>query len=300
MLRVGTDCSGIEAPIQALQNLRIPFRHVFSCEKDEHCMESLVANYTPEHLFSDMTDRDNKKLPDIDIYICGFPCQPFSNAGYRQGMQDEKGRGNLFWYCLDVIATKLPYYFILENVKGLVTIDNGNTFDTIIKELSSVGYTVYWNVLNTKDYGIPQQRERLYMVGIRSDIKQTFTWPEHKPMKSLESFIDVENNERETIPEFVKRSGLLKHIPKDSLFIDIGFTQSNFVNSGVVCPCITTQGNLWCVPMKRHASNEECLSLQGFPRSFKQVVSDRQFKKQIGNSMSVNVLEEIFKNLLLQ
>jgi DNA (cytosine-5)-methyltransferase 1 len=300
MLRVGTDCSGIEAPIQALQNLRIPFRHVFSCEKDEHCMESLVANYTPEHLFSDMTDRDTKKLPDIDIYICGFPCQPFSNAGYRQGMQDEKGRGNLFWYCLDVIATKMPYYFILENVKGLVTIDNGNTFDTIIKELSSVGYTVYWNVLNTKDYGIPQQRERLYMVGIRSDIKQTFTWPEPKPMKSLESFIDDKNNEREPIPEFVKRSGLLKHIPKDSLFIDIGFTQSNFVNSGVVCPCITTQGNLWCVPMKRHASNEECLSLQGFPRSFKQVVSDRQFKKQIGNSMSVNVLEEIFKNLLLQ
>jgi len=300
MLRVGTDCSGIEAPIQALQNIGIPFRHAFACEKDEYCMESLVANYNPDQLYSDMTDRDTKMLPDIDLYICGFPCQPFSNAGYRQGVQDEKGRGNLFWYCLEVIATKMPYFFILENVKGLVTIDNGDTFSTIIKELTALHYTVYWNVLNTRDYGVPQQRERLYIVGIRSDIKRGFTWPEHKPMKSLSSFIDTKDNECEPIPDFVKRSGLLKNIPKDSLFIDIGFTKSNFVNSATVCPCITTQGNLWCVPLKRHASIKECLSLQGFPKSFKQVVSERQLKKQIGNSMSVNVLEAIFTSLLLE
>ena len=297
MLRVGTDCSGIEAPIQALQQLGIPFRHVFACEKDEYCEESLLANYHPEQFYPDMTDRDNNSLPDIDLYVCGFPCQPFSMAGSRQGTNDEKGRGTIFWHCLDVIAKKMPMFFILENVKGLVTIDEGETFENIKEELAVLDYKVYWNVLNTKDFGIPQQRERLFIIGIRGDINISFEWPEKKPMKSLISFIDVNNTEREPVPDFVKRSGLLKNIPKDSIFIDIGFTQCNFVNSGTVCPCITTQGNLWCVPMRRHASIKECLRLQGFPANFKQVVSDRQLKKQIGNSMSVNVLKAIYTSL---
>ncbi len=298
MLRVGTDCSGIEAPIQALRRLGIPFRHVFSCERDEHCIESLRANYDPEHFYTDMTQRSSKDLPDIDLYVCGFPCQPFSYAGSRQGMDDEKGRGNLFWYCLDVIATKQPYFFLLENVKGLITIDDGRTFETIITELQALSYDVYCKVLNTKDYGIPQQRERLFIVGIRSDLGREFEWPEERPMKSLVSYIDVKDDTPEPIPDFVKRANLLKRIPRHSLFIDIGFTKSNFVNSDVECPCITTQGNLWCVPMRRRASVKECLRLQGFPANFRQVVSDRQLKKQIGNSMSVNVIEAIFSQLL--
>lgn len=299
MLRVGTDCSGIEAPIQALKNCHIPFHHVFSCEQDENCIESITANYHPESFYQDMTDRDVHSLPSIDLYVCGFPCQPFSNAGSRQGVEDEQGRGQLFWYCLDVIAKKKPKYVVLENVKGFVSIHDGEPFSELLSHLSSLSYQVTWNILNTKDYGIPQQRDRLYIVAIQSSLRQSFEWPDPQPMKELWKFVDTKDNESEPIPEFVKRSGLLKRIPKDSIFIDIGFTQSNFVNSGVVSPCITTQGNLWCVPMKRHASIKECLQLQGFPKSFRQVVSDRQLKKQIGNSMSVNVLEAIFKKLLI-
>ena len=299
MIRVGTDCSGIEAPIQALMKLNIPFHHAFSCERDEYCQQSIMANYDPSVCYSDMMDRDVSTLPDIDVYVCGFPCQPFSSAGKRQGLDDEKGRGELFWYCLEVIREKMPSCFILENVKGLITIDEGNTFTRIIKELEDSNYDVYWKVLNTKDYGIPQQRERLYIVGIRSDLKNKFKfeWPESKRSKPLFEYVDVNDDQTEDIPDFIKRSGVLRRIPKDAVFIDIGFPNRSFINSNVECPCITTQANVWCVPMQRRANVKECLRLQGFPVSFKQVVSDRQMKRQIGNSMSVNVLMAIFNQL---
>ncbi len=299
MISVATDCSGMEAPIQALMNLGVPFRHVFSCERDQACQETIKANYHPERLYDDMTTRDIKTLPPMDIYVCGFPCQPFSNAGKRHGVEDEQGRGHLFWYCLEVIQSKRPSLFILENVKGLCTIDNGHTFEVILDELDALNsYTIHWNVLNTKDYGIPQQRERLFIIGIHNRVKKPFDWPEPIPCQSLSRFIDRTARHVEPVPDFVLRSHLLERIPKRSLFIDIGFPKSNFINSDTYCPCITTQGNLWCVPMQRHATVKEHLSLQGFPDTFRQVVSDRQLKKQIGNSMSVNVLEAIFHQLL--
>ena len=126
-IRVGTDCSGIEAPIQALRNINIPFKHVFASDIDKYCIESIKGNYKPERLYGDkkniypdgdIRNRDNSSLPDIDLYISGFPCQPFSIAGSRKGFNDK--RGNVFWSCLDVIKTKEPTYFVLENVKGLL------------------------------------------------------------------------------------------------------------------------------------------------------------------------------------
>ena len=115
ILRVGTDCSGIEAPIQALKNLDINFKHIFSSETDKYCIESIKANYNPEIIYNDMTNRELKNLPDIDLYVCGFPCQAFSSAGKRKGFKDK--RGNIFFECLDVIEYIQPKIFILENVK---------------------------------------------------------------------------------------------------------------------------------------------------------------------------------------
>jgi len=301
MITIGTDCSGIDAPIQALLQLGIPFRHRFSCEKDPYCIETLRANYQLERLDTDITTRDPRSLPHVDLYVCGFPCQPFSYAGKRQGVEDDKGRGHLFWYCLDVIRYTKPTCVLLENVKGLLTIDDGDTFETIQHELRKLSYHVEWKILNTKEYGIPQQRERLYIVAIRSTVLKkgyTFTWPEPIPMNKLTDYIDHTDTESQPIPDFIKRAKTLRYIPKESCFIDIGFTQSTFPKSDRLCPCITTQGNTWCVPYQRKATCRECLALQGFPIDFKQVVSDRQFKKQIGNSMSVNVLEQLFTALL--
>jgi DNA (cytosine-5)-methyltransferase 1 len=118
-------------------------------------------------------------------------------------------------------------------------------------------------------------------------------------MKPLASLIDYSDTDTENIPPYIIRSNLLKRIPEEAVFIDIGFTQTNFPNSDIYSPCITTGGNLWCVPMQRHANIKELLSLQKFPKRFKQVVSDTQMKKQIGNSISVCVLEAIFEKLYI-
>ena len=298
MIRVGTDCSGIEAPIQALMNLGIPFQHIFSCDADPYCQQSIDANYEPKIRFTDITNRDISLVPDIDLYICGFPCQYFSSAGKRNGIDEP--RGQIVLHCLEVIKKKKPSYFILENVKGLITIDKGSVFEWILHSLQKIGYyDLDYDILDTKEFGIPQHRERLFIVGVAKKLHHPFSFSrlQTKPLPPLENFVEWEHNQPEEIPRYVHKSGLLSRIPKDSIFIDIGFTQNNFPHSGSYTPSLTTGGNLWCVPLQRHATMRELLSLQKFPHDFKQVVSDTQMKKQIGNSMSVNVLEEIFSLL---
>jgi DNA (cytosine-5)-methyltransferase 1 len=300
MLRVGTDCAGMEAPIQALIKLNIPFEHSFSCEKDTYCQETIAANYHPKQVYTDMTTRDVSELPAIDLYVCGFPCQSFSSAGKRRGTREK--RGQIFWYCLDVIREKRPTYFILENVKGLLTIHSGHTFERIIEELEKIGiYDIHYDVLDTKDYGLPQHRERLFIVGIKKSKKSTFHFTNipYRTLPNVSDYVDTDSEQEKEIPPYVLRSGLLDRIPKNAVFIDIGFTQNNFPHSDQYTPSLTTGGNLWCVPMQRYATIKELLRLQGFPVRFKQVVSDTQMKKQIGNSMSVNVLVAILKELLV-
>jgi len=293
-IRIGTDCSGIEAPIQALEKLGIPFKHIFSSDIDPYCRESILANYNPEIIYEDLTKRDNSKVPDIDLYVCGFPCQSFSIAGRRKGMREK--RGQIFWHCVDMIETKRPSVFILENVKGILTINDGKTFEKIIQTLREIdGYNVQYDVLNTKDFGIPQHRERVYIVGSRTkkfDLQQL----KKKKMKPLHEFIDRKDTLSKNIPPYVIKTDLFSRIPSDSAFIDINFALSSFPNSNMYSPSITTAG-LWCVPMQRNANIKELLSLQNFPKNFKQVVSNTQMKKQIGNSMSVCVLCAIFKML---
>lgn len=300
LLRVGTDCSGIEAPIQALIQMKIPFRHVFSSEIDKYCIQSIKANYSPEIIFGDkegkypegdITKRDIGDVPDIDLYVCGFPCQPFSQAGERKGFQDK--RGNVFFSCLKVIKIKQPKYFILENVKGLLSHDKGKTWKIIWKsllELEKDGYNIDWKILNTKDYGIPQNRERVYIVGCK---EKEFEWPKKKKMKELKKYIDYEDKNKQNTVRFYRE------IPKNSIFIDFNFFKTNtYVNSDKWSPCLNTNSGLWCIPMSRYATVKEYLLLQGFCLKFKQIVSNTQAKKQIGNSMSVNILKYILKKIL--
>lgn len=293
MIRVGTDCSGIEAPIQALKALKIPFVHKFSCEIDPYCVDSIKANYEPEILFEDMNKRKISDIPDIDLYVCGFPCQPFSMAGNRDGTSDK--RGTIFWKCLKVIKNKLPKVFILENVKGLLSISEGKTFENILKSLKKIKeYDIHWKVLNTRDYGIPQNRERLFIVGIEKTFPKPFVWPKPKKMKNITEYVDWDDTDEQPLTDRQKK--LMKKIPKNSVFIDTGFIGvTSFPNSDIYSPCLNTRGGLWCVPTHRKANIKELLALQGFPVCFKQEVSDSQMKKQIGNSMSVNVLKELFK-----
>lgn len=299
MLRVGTDCSGIESPIQALDNLGISYSHEFSSDICIHVVKSIRANYDPKIIFNDILRRDISTVPDIDLYVAGFPCQSFSSAGDRKGFGDK--RGTVFWGCYEVIISKQPKYFILENVKGLLSHDNGKSFKTILSLLESLeNYDIYHNVLNTRNYGTPQNRERVFIIGILKSLNKEFTWPEYKDMNNLIDYIDYSNQTKGTAHKTkdLLASGLMDRIPKDSLFIDISFRKGNYPNSGRFCPTITRNCRIWNVKMERYANIPELLSLQGFPKNFKQVVSDTQMKRQIGNSMSVNVITEILRSLL--
>jgi len=292
-LRIGTDCSGIEAPIQALKKLKIKYSHEWSCEIDKHAQASIKANYNPKILYDDITKRQVSKLPDIDMYVCGFPCQTFSMAGKRQGFQD--ARGTVFFYCVKVIRKKRPNVFILENVKGLLSHDNGNTLKTVLSTLNKLkNYNIYHKVLNTRDYGIPQNRERIFIVGIKKTSMKgkVFEFPKKKKMKDVRSYIDTKDTSKDKLTQRLKEP-----VKKSKgVFVDLSFI--NIVSNlwyQTYTPTILRHSILWCVPMKRKANVKEYLSLQGFPKSFKQVVSDRQLKMQVGNSMSVNVLVELFK-----
>ena len=301
MLKIGTDCSGIEAPIQAIEKIcdkySLSYSHEFSSEINQYALKLIQENYSPKIIFDDITKRSTKELPDIDIYVSGFPCQPFSRANKFKTPVDP--RLNLFKNCLDVIFHCKPKVFILENVKTLVTLNNGSYFKEIIEQLEKGEmYVVHWQGLNTKDYGIPQNRERLYIVGIRRNLMiNDFEFPMKEKMKDLSSFIEEENNVKIEIKE--KNKELFQNIPTDSIFIDVGFRKSKFVNSNKWAPCITAQPNMWCVPKQRKATVKEYLNLQGFPSLKQADVSDHQMKIRIGNSMTVDVIYKLFEQCIL-
>ena len=301
--KIGTDCSGIEAPLEAFRQLindgELPFtniEHSFSSEIDKWCVKSIKANYSPKIIYDDMTVRDNTKTPYVDLYVCGFPCQPFSIAGKRLGLKDM--RGNVIQSCIDYIQTQYPKYFILENVKGLLTHEKGETWKIIQEMLKSLNsYTTSFSILNTKDFGIPQNRERLFIVGVRKDIKENYIFPlPFTGDKLIKDYIDVSDTHNDPIRKDVILCGMLDKIPRDSVFVDFSFKKYHYPKSNEFCPCITADSRTWCVPMRRYANINERFSLQGFQNKYwKQVVSDTQMKRQIGNSMSVNVLKELIK-----
>ena len=306
IIKIGTDCSGIEAPIQALHKIckrrkQLSYHHSFSSEIDPYAIKCINENYNPDILYNDMIKRDITTLPDIDIYVSGFPCQPFSIANKFKSPIDP--RLNLFQNCVDVIFRCKPSCFILENVITLLTLNDGSYFNDIIQQLKMDNmYDIHWSKMNTKDYGIPQSRKRLYIIGLRKDVyKKEFKFPEKRTMKELTTFIDKDNKTKDPIKQ--SNYELFQNIPNDSIFIDVGFRNCNFPNSGKWAPCITAQPNMWCVPMQRKASVKEYLKLQGFPLSFKQPrdISDHQMKIKVGNSMTVDVIElimtELFRSL---
>ena len=197
MIKVGTDFSGIGAPEQALTNLGIDFESVFACEIDKYARKSFLAIHKqPKTFYEDITKRDHSEVEQLDLYVAGFPCQAFSMAGQRKGFDDV--RGTLFFNVADFIRINQPKCFVLENVKGLISHDDGKTFQTIISLLSDnggtvnkqmfipyfldgLGYHIYYKVMNTKHHGIPQNRERIFIVGFK-DFRD-FNFPKDEPLK---------------------------------------------------------------------------------------------------------------------
>ena len=182
----------METPIQALDNLCIPYTHSFSCDNSTSCRKTIECNYTPKIFYEDITKRDNIAVASVDLYVAGFPCQPLSVAGKQQGFDDAHGRGTIFFQIRDYLKAQKPKFFILENVAGLVTLDNGKYLEVILKALKDLQvYTIHHQLLNTKEHGIPQNRSRWYCVGILTSVlKGPFQFPKRIQCASIEDVLE--------------------------------------------------------------------------------------------------------------
>lgn len=301
-MRLGSLFSGLGTAEIATKAVFDDARCVFACEIDKYARASFEANVSCEEFYKDVREIDGSKYKDkIDILIGGSPCQDFSLAGLRAGIAGE--RGQLLYEYLRVLKEARPKYFVFENVKGLLSIDKGKTFNTLLEYVKGLGYFLTYQILNTKDYGIPQNRERLYLVGSKEDLGISFKKPV-KLTKSIKDFLDTDNN------KYLNKPYELLPKPIGSSIIQVAKTDCSRENVGRVysvegaSPCLLAAGtggnNQVKVLMQdkiRVLSPREYLRLQGFDDSYKIVVSNSQMYKQAGNAMSLNVLTMVLESI---
>lgn len=282
---------------------------IFSSDIDKWANETYYDNFG-DYPQGDISKIDAKDIPDHDVLCGGFPCQPFSIGGYRKGFCDT--RGTLFFEVERILKAKKPQAFLLENVKGLTNHDKGNTFKVIKQSLTKMGYSIFYQVLNSKDYGVPQNRERIYIVGFKNNVS-SFIFPSPIYSKSNINELlehDVEGHDlSETASKHLKKH-LENYREKKNIndeypifAAEIRPSRCSLRNDGC-SPCLTakmgTGGNN--VPVlateNRKLTVRECLRLQGFPESYKMKDNYSQSYKQIGNSVTVPVIKLIAKEMV--
>jgi len=276
VLRVGTVCSGIEAPIQAMKQINVPFKHVYACECDEHCQKIIESKYKPEKMYEDLwAMADMEDLPTCDILIAGLPCQAFSSIGNQEGFNDR--RGLLYLPLMKIMRKTNPKYVIFENVQNVLKHNDGNTFWVIEQSFDAIGYKMKHQVLMSSDYGVPQLRKRVYVVCYRENDPdgKAYQFPEPIPLKRSLSDILGGKTERE-----------------------YAFT----LRVGGRCSPINDRHNWdgYIVDGKEmRIGPREASILQGFPEDFYNGVDikDEQAMKQMGNTMTVDVVREVIRKL---
>ena len=395
MLRVGSDFSGVGAFDQALKRMGVNYKTVFACDMDKYARETFIHNYgEPEYYPTNVYDRE---IPSesLDVYMTSPPCQAFSLAGKRLGKEDK--RGILFFNSHEFIQVNKPRFFIFENVRGLLSDDGGKTFQEWVNMLGgksvngvpvlfpyddSVPYHLYWQVLNAKHHGVPQNRERVFLIGIRDDVDNRFQFPreehltkrlkdvledevdekyfltdntintlvnnqifnKYEPIENMETesscitsncgkvvnsnnylkvgtwrthkdgrgFREIEDGNCPTIPARAREDGsgqpiVMQLNPSKESGGQQPYQQNRVYDSNALCPAlsagqVTWGGNAITLPNDykiRRLTPRECFRLMDFPDTFTWTVSDSQAYKQAGNSIVVNVLYKILKQLSL-
>ena len=317
-LTVGTDCSGVGTPVMALLGLGVNCHHVFASEICPIAKATLAANVPADVIYSDIYDRPLVAPLVVDLYIAGFPCQPFSVAGLRQGFEAADHNGRLFFRIREYIRRTHPKAFILENVSGLLSMDDGNCLLVILQSLQALEvYNVWFQELNTKDHGVPQNRPRVFFVGIRKDVDSgSFRFPD--PLgatPSIEPFLDPRSRRpcfadlppKESITARLNVNLLLRaigdqgHDPfNESWILDCDSSTSRAKGLYNMSPCLTrsrAKGH-WISSRGRRMRVSEMLRLQGWFGSFTVVSTDLQLGQLLGNAMSINVLQRLYCSLL--
>ncbi len=367
-LKVGTVFSGIGAFEQALEILNVPHEIAFACDnggilfediatseelnnleqiknpkdklnfvesiykkakKKNFVKQSYLTNYelNENDFYHDVRFIGSHIDKNIDIFVGGSPCQSFSVAGARGGFEDT--RGTLFFEFARCVKELQPKVFIYENVKGLVGHDNGKTFATVLNTFDELGYKYFYQILNAKDYGIPQNRQRIFIIGFQ-DKSVNFKFPEKLNLKhTMGDFLigDTDTNKTGNTPNFLtNKNHLIKGFTNS---IEKEVAEKYYLSEKVKKIILATEAKtmkfnptintdiaktLLASMHKMHRANvdnyvtvngkirrltpRECMRLMGFPDTFQQVVSDVQFYKQAGNSIVVNVLMALINEIL--
>ena len=273
-------------------------QNVFTSEWDQDAQKMYEANFG-EKPRGDITQIAPADIPNHDILLAGFPCQPFSIIGSMQGFADT--RGTLFFNIEEILRIKQPYAFLLENVKQLRTHDSGRTFNTILEKLEKLGYFVHHAILNALDFDLPQKRERIIIVGFKENIQ--FKFPQPKGL--YKSLAEILESEQEIDKKLFasqniidKRQNRLKVIP---FYPSIWHENKGGNISVLPFSCALRAGgsyNYLLVNGKRRLSSREMLRLQGFPEDFKIVVSYAAMRKLTGNSVAVPVIKAVAKEMM--
>lgn len=285
---------------------------------------SRLANITYDLLFPNKNDKnygdlkkfDPKVSPKFDLLIAGFPCQSFSVIGRQAGTKDP--RGQIIYYLMNILEKAEPLVFILENVKGLISHDGGKTFKEIIVSLSEIGYSVFYKILNSIDYGVPHMRQRVFIVGFRKDLdigSQDFSWPVPKARVNISDFLFPEDNEMSPDDKrwfYYKYLNNEKNkgkfdinniLNQDNLIVDTRMSDLRlYINR---MPTLRAhRDGIYYIKNKKvyYLTGAEALLFQGFNHEHvsrvKNKVTNRHLLMQAGNAMTANVVEEIGRSIL--
>ena len=341
MIRVLSLFSGIGAFEKAMERLGIEHEVVNYCEIDPYAGKaySLIHNIPQEKNLLDVTKVDTSKLENIDLVTYGFPCTDFSLVGDMKGFEDENGnrtRSGLFFEALRIIQDTKPRFAVAENVKSLASKRFEREFDIVLNSLAAAGYNSYWRVLNAADYGIPQNRDRIFIVSIRRDLDDgSFVFPEKEELQIkmcdlLEASVDEKYYLQDTKGYFIKNSfkneargngfRFCPHVAKsaeiamtittksgsrmdDNFLVEIDSDMTKFKFDSTN-PNISPGDNFENLRIRR-ITPKECFRLMGFDDRDVDIlvengISNTQLYKMAGNSIVVDVLERLFECLLLK
>lgn len=294
------------------------FEIVYANEIDKYPVETYELNSDLKVDNRDIREvvEDLDSVPDFDVMLAGFPCQAFSIAGYRQGFNDKKGRGTLFFELVKIIRKKQPSIVFLENVKNLKTHNNGDTFSTIIDALEQEGYFPRFDVLNAMDYGnSPQNRERIYIVAFKDEKKaDKFKFPDKITLTTkLSDIIDFnsklddkyyytkgkfKSDVYEKLTEAMDTQDTVyqwrRHYVRKNMSGVVPTLTANMGTGGHNVPIVLTDNGI------RKLTPHECFNAQGFPKEFKTPndMAESRIYKQAGNSVCVSVISRIADEII--
>lgn len=270
---------------------------VYACDIDEEARRAYAANFRLEPA-GDITEIKPENIPDHDIFCAGFPCQPFSIIGKQDGFDDD--RGTLFFEIARILKAKKPAAVILENVRQLATHNKGETLKKICKTLEGIGYAVQWRILDARNFGLPQKRERIIIVGVLGG-DGTFEFPEKKVKMSPLAGI-LEPREAVDKKHFVSPAIRAKRKARHKAAMKPAIWHENKGGNVSSHPfsCALRAGasyNYLLVDGERRLTPREMLRLQGFPNNFRIVCNDSQTRKQAGNAVPVNVIRAVARKV---